>query len=143
MATVDPTLKFIFSIGGVNISFYKGEPGSPKKNIYRRAQAFPELRQSEIFTQDPTLSVNLIWTFAVETDFDGHTTNISFQGVTVDNVIIASHIVPIDDVVQEIIPEPPVFAEVEHNLPVEIEPIRPKVRIKEAEDTDKKVRKNE
>ena len=60
-----------------------------------------------------------------------------------DNVIIASHIVPIDDVVQEIIPEPPVFAEVEHNLPVEIEPIRPKVRIKEAEDTDKKVRKNE
>ena len=94
---IDPSLKFIFSIGQVEVSFYKGPSTKPKKNIYSRAQSYPEIRQLSLLS-DIEVPEKLIWVYAVETDKEGLTTNIEFFGMSEFGEIIASRQVPIHTV---------------------------------------------
>jgi hypothetical protein len=92
------TLKYIFKIGGVEVSFYKGEVDNPKKNISSRAQSNPELYQLSLLS-DFELPEKLVWTYAVETDAEGLTTNIEFVAMSESGNVIAAHNVPIHNVV--------------------------------------------
>ncbi|WHI52700.1 hypothetical protein P3339_08050 [Microbulbifer sp. MLAF003] len=99
----NPSLRFIFKIGQVEVSFYRGETGKPKKNICSRAQTFPELRQLGLF-KDVAVPDKLVWTYAIETDLEGKTTNIEFLGMGESGDVFASHIVPIHQVGAVIMP---------------------------------------
>lgn len=94
IAIVDSSLKFIFKIGNVEISFYKGPSAKPNKNIYNRAQSYPEIRQLSLLSNS-TIPERLIWAYAVETDTEGLTTNIEFFGMSEAGDVIASRTVPL------------------------------------------------
>lgn len=91
---IDPSLRFIGSIGRVQFSFYRGMANKPKKNIYSRAQSHPELRQSSMLFELP-IPEKLVWVYAVETDLEGTTTNIEFFGMSESGAVVASRTVPI------------------------------------------------
>ncbi|ENT8437268.1 TPA: hypothetical protein ACHY2P_001378 [Pseudomonas aeruginosa] len=94
---VNPTLKFIFKIGSVEISFYKGTASKPKKNIYSRAQAYPELRQLSLLS-NMMVPEKLVWAYAVETDIEGLTTGIEFFGMSESGEVISSRTIPLHKV---------------------------------------------
>ena len=102
LSIVDPGLKFIFKIGGVEVSIYKGESSKPKKNIYSRAQSFPELKQISLL-ENECIPEKLFWAYAIETDLEGNTTNIEFFGAGESGDIVASHTVPIHNVTSAVI----------------------------------------
>ncbi|BBM03948.1 hypothetical protein [Microbulbifer sp. GL-2] len=93
----DASLKFIFKIGEAEVSFYRGEVGKPKKNICSRAQTYPELKQLGMFLEVGAPE-KIVWTYVVETDKEGTTTNIEFLGIGEDGNVFASHVVPIHQV---------------------------------------------
>jgi hypothetical protein len=97
LSIVDSGLRFIAKIGDIEFSFYKGMAVKPKKNIFTRAQSYPELRQSSL-NLDSNIPEKLVWVYAVETDLEGFTTNIEFFGMTEWGEVIASRTVPIFDV---------------------------------------------
>lgn len=92
---IDPSLRFIAAIDNVQFSFYKGMVEKPKSNICSRAQSHPELRQHSFSFEDTPIPDKLVWTYAVETDFEGSTTNIEFVGMSESGEIVASRVVPI------------------------------------------------
>lgn len=96
---INPSLKFIFTVGNVEVSFYKGVAENPKKNISNRAQYYPELRQLSIL---PNIEIpeKLFWAFAVETDVEGITTSIEFFAMSEDSEVISAHNVPLQNVVR-------------------------------------------
>nr|WP_134331588.1 hypothetical protein [Pseudomonas sp. HS-2] len=94
---VNPTLKFIFKMGNVEISFYKGSPEKPNKNIYTRAQSYPEIRQLSLLS-NVIIPDKLVWAYAVETDIEGLTTNIEFFGMSESGDVISSRTVPIHSI---------------------------------------------
>ncbi len=87
-------LKFIFMIGKIEVSFYKGLPEKPKSNLLNRAQSYPEIQQLNLLPIDIN-SDRIVWSYAVETDIEGITTNIEFIGLTENGQVIASRRVPI------------------------------------------------
>lgn len=91
---VDPSLRFIGSIGHVEFSFYRGMANKPNKNIYSRAQSHGELRQKPLLFETP-IPEKLVWVYAVETDLEGATTNIEFFGMSESGDVVASRVVPI------------------------------------------------
>lgn len=95
LTVINPNLKFVFKIGNVEVCFYKGSSTKPKKNIYSRAQSYPEIQQLPLLGNDLPASNELIWAFAVETDAEGYTTNVEFFGMTTAGEIVASRRVPI------------------------------------------------
>jgi len=95
LSVVDPSLRFIAQIGSVQFSFYKGMAEKPKSNIYSRAQSHPELRQSSMLFNDLPIPEKLVWVYAVETDFEGFTTNIEFFGMSESGEVVASRTVPL------------------------------------------------
>mgnify|MGYP003115611409 CR=1 FL=1 len=101
LSVVDPSLRFISKIGDVEFSFYKGMAEKPKKNIFTRAQSYPELRQTLLF--DLPIPEKLVWVYAVETDLEGITTNIEFFGMSESGEVIASRTVPIFDVTANLV----------------------------------------
>lgn len=98
LSIVDPSLHFIAQIGNVQFSFYKGVAEKPKSNICSRAQSHPELRQHSMQFDDLPLPEKLVWTYAVETDLEGNTTNVEFFGMSESGEVIASRTVPIFNV---------------------------------------------
>jgi len=100
---VDPSLRFIGKIGNVEFSFYKGPANKPKKNICSRAQSHPELRQKSLPFTTP-LPSKLVWTYAIETDSEGLTTNVEFFGMSESGQIVASRIVPIFSEILNVVP---------------------------------------
>ena len=96
LSIVDPTLRFIAKIDSVEFSFYKGVAKRPKRNIFSRAQSHPELRQRTLFFGDP-LPERLVWAYAIETDYEGATTNVEFFGMSESGEVVASRVVPIHD----------------------------------------------
>lgn len=102
LEVVDPSLRFIAKIGNVEFSFYKGVADKPKNNIYSRAQSYPELKQSTLFTDMP-VPEKLVWVYAIETDLEGITTNIEFFGLTESGEVIASRTVPLFDVYANVV----------------------------------------
>ncbi|MDQ2077500.1 hypothetical protein [Marinimicrobium sp. ABcell2] len=101
LSVVDSSLRFISKIGDVEFSFYKGMAEKPKKNIFTRAQSYPELRQTSLF--DLPVPKRLVWAYAVETDLEGVTTNIEFFGMSESGEVIASRTVPIFNVSNNLI----------------------------------------
>lgn len=99
LKVINSSLKFIFTIGNVEVSFYKGVAENPKKNISYRMQSHPELRQLSILP-DNEIPEKLFWAFAVETDIEGLTTNIEFFAMGEDSNVIAAHSVPLHNVVR-------------------------------------------
>lgn len=95
---VNDTLKFIFTIGNVEVSFYKGGAENPKKNISNRAQSNPELNQLSLLSNFD-IPEKLAWAFAVETDAEGFTTNIEFFAMSKFGDVIASHNIPLHNAV--------------------------------------------
>lgn len=94
LKVIDPSLKFIFAIGSIEVSFYKGDTDNPKKKIMSRAQAYPELRQMSLL-QNTDIPEKLVWAYVVETDAEGLTTNIEFLGMSEAGDIIASRRIPL------------------------------------------------
>ncbi len=103
LKVINPTLKFIFTIGDIEISFYKGLANSPNKNILSRAQEHPELRQFSLLANFD-IPDKTFWAFAVETDVEGQTTSIEFFGMSESGEVIASHSVPLEPVLSKIYP---------------------------------------
>ncbi len=104
LSVVDPTLHFIARIGSVQFSFYKGLADKPKKNIFSRALSHPELRQKSFDFSDLPIPEKLVWTYAVETDFEGITTSIEFLGMSESGEIVASRTVPIFNELPKLVP---------------------------------------
>jgi hypothetical protein len=75
---VDPSLQFIFKIGPVAVRFYRGAADDPNVRTLRRT--FPELKQLGLAFPDDEGS-DLLYRFAVETDFDGSISAIKFVGL--------------------------------------------------------------
>jgi len=98
ITVVNHTLKFIFMIGNVEVSFYKGEVENPKSNISSRAQSNPELYQLSLLSNFE-IPEKLVCAFAVETDAEGLTTNIVFFAMSESGTVIAAHNVPLHNVV--------------------------------------------
>lgn len=95
LGIIDPNLRFIAAIGSVQFSFYKGMVKNPKSNICSRAQSHPELRQHSFSFDELPIPDKLVWTYAVETDLEGNTTNIEFFGMSESGEVVALHTVPI------------------------------------------------
>jgi len=96
LSVVDPSLRFIAKIGDIEFSFYKGLVDKPKVNIFSRAQTHPELRQNVLGLEMP-IPERIVWTFAVETDLEGTTTNIEFIGMSDSGEVVASRRIPLLD----------------------------------------------
>lgn len=103
---IDPSLRFIFKIGNIEVSFYKGTADKPKANICDRAQSYPEIRQLSLILEDTPIPEKLVWAFAVETDSEGLTTNIEFLGMSDTGDVVASRRVPLHDISSVLIPIP-------------------------------------
>ena len=75
---VDPTMHFIFSIGGVPIRFYRGDPDEPNARTLK--QSFSELHEVSLFGAEELIKLapEPIYRFAIETDIDGAITQITF-----------------------------------------------------------------
>lgn len=133
LSIVDPSLRFIAKIGTVEFSFYKGMADKPKDNIYCRAVSHPELGQYS-FDFDSPIPDKLVWTYAVETDLEGKTTNIEFFGMSESGEVIASRTVPIFDTYAT-----PVGLSDTESTPVELPPATvslPKKRKEKALDSE-------
>lgn len=75
---INPTMQFVFSIGGVPVRFYKGAPDDPTVRTLK--QSFAELQQQSLFGAEELihLTAEPLYRFAVETDEDGAVLAISF-----------------------------------------------------------------
>lgn len=98
---INPTLKFIFAIGSVEVSIYKGISENPNKNISSRAQSHPELRQLS-FLPSHEIPEKLFWAFAVETNVEGLTTNIEFFAMSETGNVIASRHIPLHNIMSDL-----------------------------------------
>src|SRR5690606_14479227 len=87
---------FVFSIGGVPVSMYRGSREHPKKNILNRAEAYPELQQLSLFLDQSQLP-ELVWSFALETGPGGEVIRVEFVGMTTSGETVAYHPVPLDE----------------------------------------------
>lgn len=120
LSIVDPSLHFIAQIGNVQFSFYKGMAEKPKSNICSRAKSHPELRQHSMQFEDLPLPDKLVWTYAVETDLEGTTTNIEFFGMSESGEVVASRTVPIFDISTNLVP-----VNATESKPVDLPPASP------------------
>jgi hypothetical protein len=78
LVPVDRSLQFIFKIGQITVRFYRGEADDPHVRTLRRT--FPEFSQLGLAFPDDE-GRDLLYRFAVETDFDGTISAIKFVGL--------------------------------------------------------------
>ena len=100
---LDPSMHFIFSIGGVPVRFYRGDPVEPNARTLK--QSFSELHELSLFGSDELVSLapEPMYRFAIETDIDGAITQISF--VVLDGVApVLTWPVPLGEPVTRISP---------------------------------------
>lgn len=100
---VDPSMQFVFSIGGVPVRFYRGEPDDPTSRTLK--QSFPELAQLSLFSREELekLGSQTLYRFAVETDIDGSLSAIAFVVLNGETPLLTWS-VPLDDAVTRIAP---------------------------------------
>lgn len=96
---LQPGMQFVFSIGEVPVRFYKGAPDEPNKRTLR--QTYSELHQLSLFGLDEIVSPDLLYRFAVETDFDGTVAAISFVVLDGEAAVLTWN-VPLDEPVVRI-----------------------------------------
>lgn len=99
---LDPSMQFVFGIGGLPARFYRGEPDEPTARTLK--QSYPELDQLSLFSDEELKKLGgLLYRFAVETDIDGSLTAVTFVVLSGDAPILTWSI-PIDDPVTKISP---------------------------------------
>lgn len=100
---VDGSMQFVFAIDGIPVRFYRGEPDEPNARTLR--QTFPELKQLSLFCPEElaTLGNGRLYRFAVETDFDGSLSAISFVVLDGEAPVLAWPI-PLNDAVSKVAP---------------------------------------
>lgn len=100
---IDPTMQFIFSVGGVPVRFYRGEPDDPTARTLK--QSFSELKQLSLFGADELvkLTAEPAYRFAIETDVDGALTAITFVVLAGETPVLTWQ-VPLDEPVTKISP---------------------------------------
>ncbi len=91
-----PGLRFVFSIGGVPVSMYRGSHEHPRKNILNRAESFPELLQLPLL-EEVDGQPELVWSFALETAPNGEVLKLEFIGITPAGETLAYRHVPLDE----------------------------------------------
>jgi hypothetical protein len=77
---IDPSLHFVFSIGGVPIRFYRGEAESPNPRQLNRR--YPEIEAQQLAFEYGLDAREWLWRMAIETDFDGEVMRIVMVQVT-------------------------------------------------------------
>lgn len=100
---LNPSMEFVFSIGGVPVRFYRGEATDPHERTLR--QTFAELNQMNLFGSEELErpGIHLLHRFAVETDIDGSITRITF--VVLEGAMpLLTWIVPLERPVTKISP---------------------------------------
>ena len=70
--------------------------------------------------EDLPLPDKLVWTYAVETDLEGTTTNIEFFGMSESGEVVASRTVPIFDISTNLVP-----VNATESKPVDLPPASP------------------
>lgn len=116
---IDPSLHFVFSIGGVPIRFYRGEADNPNPRQLNRR--YPEIEAQQYAFEFHHEDVQWLWRMAIETDFDGEVLRIVMVQVSESGDIKNMWPVPLTDGVPIIAPmhqrtregvelEPPVIA---------------------------------
>jgi hypothetical protein len=100
---LDESMRFVFSVGGVPVRFYRGEPDEP--NLRTLEQTFPELNQLSLFGPEELskLGNGRVYRFAVETDVDGSLTAVSFVVLDGEAPVLVWPI-PLDGSVTKIAP---------------------------------------
>lgn len=103
LEVLDPSMQFVFSIGGVPMRFYRGAPDEPTKRTLR--QTFPEFEQLGLFSAEELIHLTRepLYRFAVETDLDGSVTTISFVVLSGDLPILVWEI-PLGDAITRLSP---------------------------------------
>jgi len=100
---LDPSMQFVFSIGGVPVRFYRGEPDDPTTRTLK--QSFSELKQRSLFSPDELvrLTSEPAYRFAIETDVDGALTAITFVVLAGETPVLTWE-VPLDESVTKVSP---------------------------------------
>jgi hypothetical protein len=100
---LNPTMQFVFAIGGVPVRFYRGEPDDPNARTLK--QTFSELQQMSLFGADELvkLAAEPLYRFAIETDLDGAITAITFVVLAGDTPVLTWQ-VPLDEPVTKVSP---------------------------------------
>ena len=100
---LNPTMQFVFTVGGVPVRFYRGEPDDP--NVRTLKQTFSELQQLSLFSADELikLAAEPLYRFAIETDLDGVITAITFVVLAGDTPALTWK-VPLDEPVTKVSP---------------------------------------
>ena len=100
---LDPSMQFVFCIGGVPARFYRGEPNDPTERTLK--QWYPELDQLSLFSDEELkkLGEHLLYRFAVETDIDGSLTAVTFV-ILSGNAPILTWPIPLDAPVSKVSP---------------------------------------
>ncbi len=108
LSILNPNLQFIFAIGLVPVRFYRGDADEPTAKTCR--VAYPELNQLGIaFVEEANDEV--LFRFAIETDFDGSVDAIKFVGLRHSQVVLSWE-VPLQTA--EIVRFPVVASEQDH-----------------------------
>jgi hypothetical protein len=100
---LDPSMQFVFSIGGVPVRFYRGDPSDPTTRTLK--QSFSELRQLSLFGSDELVKLTSepAYRFAIETDIDGAITTITFVVLAGETPVLTWQI-PLDEAVTKVSP---------------------------------------
>lgn len=119
LRVIDPSLKFVFSVGAVLLRFFKGDVENPGTNL---RESFPELRvrQRSLDLGQGQLSLipandvaRMAWLIAVWTDDAGLATSVSIAAYSPTEELILSYEIPFDEAgalspVSPLPPPPPV-----------------------------------
>jgi hypothetical protein len=92
---LNPSMEFVFSIGGVPVRFYRGEANEPHERTLRQTHA--ELLQMPLFSSEELvrLTDEPLYRFAVETDIDGSVAQVSF--IVLDGAApVLNWVIPLD-----------------------------------------------
>lgn len=100
---LNPSMEFVFAIGGVPVRFYRGDATDPHERTLR--QTFAELNQMTLFESEELErpGLNLLRRFAVETDIDGSITRITFVVLNGATPLL-TWVIPLDRPVTKISP---------------------------------------
>lgn len=103
LEVLHPSMQFVFSISGVPVRFYRGEPDDPSSRTLK--QTFPEFAQLSLFSPEEMakLGTGRVYRFAVETDFDGSLTAVTFVVLDGELPVLAWPI-PLDGAVTKVAP---------------------------------------
>ncbi len=102
LEVLDPSMQFVFSIGNIPVRFYRGEPDEPNDRTLK--QTFSELRQLSLFSGEELIKISTpVYRFAVETDFDGSLTAITFVVLAGEQPVLTWP-VPLDEPVTKVSP---------------------------------------